>query len=150
VTRWTGLKCPFHRNNQAALWVALSYLNRRSRPLRSVPRRGLVAARHVLHPPVHNAVRANLSFLNGERDSMAGLRGQLRPCFVILSAGVEQPIDLRPADDSSNRRASPPPSRIGLGQCCTALNMAWSLWLAQLLEGEKGFIDDRYRMPRRQ
>jgi hypothetical protein len=35
-------------------------------------------------------------FLNGERDSMAGLRGQLRPCFVILSAGAERPIDLRP------------------------------------------------------
>jgi hypothetical protein len=37
-----------------------------------------------------------------------------------------------------------------IGQCCTALNMAWSLWPAQLLEGEKGFIDDRHRMTRRE
>jgi hypothetical protein len=41
-------------------------------------------------------------------------------------------------------------SRIGLANVVHVLNMAWSFWPAQLLEGEKGFVDDRHRVPRRE
>jgi hypothetical protein len=58
-------------------------------------------------------------------------------------------IDLRPGwwlQQSANVTA--PASRIG--QCCTCAEHGVALWPAQLLEGEKGFIDDRHRVPRRE